>query len=101
VAICRRFVSTLRLQGIGRDARTSPAAPGLARIRHAPTGAHRGGVTPQRYARACGEPAKRLSPERTAKSRGEARMLPLYCVHCNPRFRFLDAVWSGLERMGD
>jgi hypothetical protein len=58
------------------------------------------GSRPRPACASCGEPAKRLSPECTAKSREEARTLPLYCVHCNPRFRFLDAVWSGLERMG-
>jgi hypothetical protein len=58
------------------------------------------GLRPRSVCASCGEPAKRLSPERTAKSREEARALPLYCVHCNPCFRFLDAVWSGLERMG-
>ena len=25
---------------------------------------------------------------------------PMYCGECNPRFRFVDTVWSGLERMG-
>ena len=25
---------------------------------------------------------------------------PMYCMECNPRFRFLDVVHSGLERMG-
>jgi len=58
------------------------------------------GSRPRLVCVSCGEPAKRLSPERTSKCKEEARMLPLYCVHCNPRFRVLDAVWSGLERMG-
>ena len=57
-------------------------------------------MRPRLVCASCGEPAKRLSPEHTDKSREEVRALPLYCVHCNPRFRFLDAVWSGLERMG-
>ena len=39
-------------------------------------------------------------PQRTSKSREGTRRLPQYGVHCNPRFRDLDAVWSGLERMG-
>jgi hypothetical protein len=25
---------------------------------------------------------------------------PMYCMECNPRFRYLDAVFTGLERMG-
>jgi hypothetical protein len=58
------------------------------------------GSRPRLVCASCGEPAKRLSPRRTSKSREEARGLPQYCVHCNPRFRDLDAVWSGLERMG-
>ncbi len=64
------------------------------------------GYRPHPRCAGCGETSgrpseggKALSTERPARSWEEAHSLPLYCMDCNPRFRFLDAVYSGLERL--
>ncbi len=46
----------------------------------------------------CGTTAKTLTSPRPNAGRGYRGAM--YCLSCNPRFRFLDAQWSGLERMG-
>ncbi len=46
----------------------------------------------------CGTRAKTLTAPRPNVGHGYRG--PMYCLPCNPRFRTLDAQWSGLERMG-
>jgi hypothetical protein len=46
----------------------------------------------------CGTTTKALTAPRPNVGRGYRG--PMYCLACNPRFRILDAQWSGLERMG-
>jgi len=53
----------------------------------------------RRVCAGCSEPARTLQAERGAKSPEEAKSLPLYCRHCNPRYRYVDAQWSCLERL--
>ena len=58
------------------------------------------GRRPRRVCDGCGESAKNLTPERTARSWEEAKVLPRYCPKCNPRRRNSGAVLAGLERTG-
>jgi hypothetical protein len=44
------------------------------------------GCRPRKRCAGCGKPAKALQPPRGAKSWEEARILPLYCAGCDPRF---------------
>ena len=57
------------------------------------------GYRPRRVCDGCGESAKNLTPERTAKGWQEAKALPRYCPKCNPR-RSTSAALAALERMG-
>jgi hypothetical protein len=61
------------------------------------------GIRPHRYCEGCSEPAGRpseggrpLMAMRNAHSKDQ----PMWCLHCHPEHRFIDAVWSCLERMG-
>ena len=61
------------------------------------------GFRPRKRCEGCGEPSGRPSKGGRAlrgfkNARGQDQ--PMWCVHCHPEHRFLDAVWSGLERMG-
>jgi hypothetical protein len=50
----------------------------------------------------CGEPSGRISEgSRPLLSlpNNRNRNQPMWCVHCHPESRFVDVVWSGLERM--
>jgi hypothetical protein len=47
----------------------------------------------------CGTTERALMAESPSRSPEEARGKPLYCMECNPRFRYLDAVFTGLERL--
>jgi hypothetical protein len=47
----------------------------------------------------CGTTERALMTESPSRSPEEARGKPLYCMECNPRFRYLDAVFTGLERL--
>lgn len=52
-----------------------------------------------KYCVGCGEPSSgKLSEGGKALRLHRGRW---FCVACDPQFRFVDAVWSGLERMGD
>jgi hypothetical protein len=55
-------------------------------------------LRPRKYCVECGEPSGKPSEG--------GKVLRLhrgcwFCIRCDPCFRFVDAVWSGLERMGD
>jgi DNA-directed RNA polymerase subunit M/transcription elongation factor TFIIS len=54
----------------------------------------------RRYCTECGTTERALMAASPSRSAQEARGKPVYCMECNPRFRFLDAHWSCLERMG-
>ena len=58
------------------------------------------GHRPRPACAGCGEAAKNLTPERTARSWQEAKALPRYCPRCNPRRRNLCAALAALEWMG-
>jgi hypothetical protein len=47
----------------------------------------------------CGTTERPLMAESPSRSPEEARGKQLYCMECNPRFGYLDAVFTGLERM--
>ena len=62
-----------------------------------------GSFRPRKRCEGCGEPSGRPSESGRASmglknSRGKDQ--PMWCLFCHPEHRFLDAVWSGLERMG-
>ncbi len=55
------------------------------------------GYRPRKYCAECGEPSG------WPRQGGKALRLhegTWYCMECDPCFRFVDAVWSGLARMG-
>jgi hypothetical protein len=57
----------------------------------------------RRHCAGCGEPSGRPSEGGRAlrglkNARGKDQ--PMWCLFCHPEHRFIDAVWSGLERMG-
>jgi hypothetical protein len=50
----------------------------------------------------CGEPSGSISEgdrPLLGLRNNRDRNQPMWCIHCHPEFRFVDAVWSGLERM--
>src|SRR5215208_8420521 len=61
------------------------------------------GFRPRRRCEGCGEPSGRPSEGGRAliglkNARGKDQ--PMWCLFCHPEHHYLDAVWSGLERMG-
>jgi len=61
------------------------------------------GFRPRRHCAGCGEPSGRPSEGGRAlmglkNARGKDQ--PMWCLFCHPEHRYIDAVWSGLERMG-
>jgi hypothetical protein len=61
------------------------------------------GFRPRKRCEGCGEPSGRPSEGGRAliglkNARGKDQ--PMWCLHCHPEHRFIDAVWSCLERMG-
>ena len=61
------------------------------------------GFRPRRRCEGCGETSGRPSEGGRAlmglkNARGKDQ--PMWCLFCHPEHRFIDAVWSGLERMG-
>jgi hypothetical protein len=58
------------------------------------------GFRPRPVCAGCGESARNLTPERTARSWEEAKSLPRYCPRCNPRRRGIAAALVELEGMG-
>jgi len=61
------------------------------------------GFRTRRRCEGCGEPSGRPSEGGRAliglkNARGKDQ--PMWCLFCQPEHRFIDAVWSGLERMG-
>ena len=60
------------------------------------------GFRPRRHCEGCGEPSGRPSEGGRAliglkNARGKDQ--PMWCLFCHPEHRYLDAVWSCLERM--
>src|SRR5215203_5008115 len=61
------------------------------------------GFRPRKRCEGCGEPSGRPSQGGRAlmglkNARGKDQ--PMWCLYCHPEHRYLDAVWSGLGRMG-
>ena len=61
------------------------------------------GFRPRRHCEGCGEPSGRPSEGGRAlmglkNARGKDQ--PMWCLFCHPEHRYLDAVWSGLGRLG-
>src|SRR5215217_6988527 len=61
------------------------------------------GIRPRRRYEGCGEPFGRPSEGGRAliglkNQRGKDQ--PMWCLFCHLEHRFIDAVWSGLEKMG-
>jgi hypothetical protein len=61
------------------------------------------GFRPRRCCEGCGELSGRPSEGGRVliglkNARGKNQ--PMWCLFCHPEHRYLDAVWSGLERMG-
>ena len=55
-----------------------------------------------KYCAGCGEPSGRIfegGRPLLGLTNNRNRNQPMWCVHCHPESRFVDAVWSGLERM--
>jgi hypothetical protein len=60
------------------------------------------GFRPRKRCEGCGEASGRPSEGGRAlrglkNARGKDQ--PMWCLYCHPEHRFIDAVWSGLERM--
>ena len=61
------------------------------------------GFRPRRHCAGCGEPSGRPSEGGRALiglKNAKGKDQPMWCLFCHPEHRFLDAVWSGPERMG-
>ncbi len=61
------------------------------------------GFRPRKCCEGCGEPSGRPSEGGRAliglkNARGKDQ--PMWCLFCHPEHRYLDAVWSGLRRLG-
>jgi hypothetical protein len=48
----------------------------------------------------CGTTERALMAESPSCSPEEARAKQMYCMECNPRFGYLDTVFTDLTRMG-
>jgi hypothetical protein len=61
------------------------------------------GFRPRKHCVECGEPSELPSEGGRALSglkRARGKDQPMWCVFCHPEQRFVEAVWSALERMG-